>query len=297
MKKHLYLFLLFISGGILFGQSTYISFPDSNARWNEQHVYGGAYPCIQVRDLEIFIEKDTLINTHTYKKLGCHEHFYINAYPGCFNTTQYYSDWFFGYYRNDTAAKKVFILQNNIDTLLYDFSKTTSDTVQTAFGPYVIDSVTTMIYGNINRNVQYANWYLESGSAAAHVRIIEGIGSDQGLFPSPWNWEGMDELQCFSQEDQKIYPDTNGVCQHINSLPVHQRNEVKLFPNPVTNMLTVSGFELKGNLTVKMYDFTGKPVKESHPGSTTIYVSDLGAGIYFVEISNQSSRFKIVIAR
>ncbi len=62
---------------------------------------------------------------------------------------------------------------------------------------------------------------------------------------------------------------------------------ISLYPNPASDIFYVNKAE---NAAIKIYDATGRLAKELVYNTSGVSVSDLAAGIYFVEISNQSSR-------
>ncbi len=309
MRKSLFIILFVIATRNSFSQ-TYYAFPDSNATWVETHQWGGSYPCIQVNDYEIYIEKDTLINNLKYSKLAYHNHYYINAYQGCYNTNQSYTNGTYGFYRNDSANQRVYIrnyfmFNSSSDTLLYDFSKLVGDTVQALMGSYVIDSITTIIIGNTSRKVQNVV-YLPDAGQSSRTQIIEGVGSAQGLVPYPGDWEGGDMLVCFSQNNQKLYPDTNGVCQHINSIAIQNEIKIKTFPNPASDKIYFEGIDLNKNTSIRIANVVGEivnplcPLDISPSGekSPSMDVSNLKNGIYFIDILQENKileRQKIVI--
>ncbi len=62
---------------------------------------------------------------------------------------------------------------------------------------------------------------------------------------------------------------------------------MSVYPNPTSDIFYVNIAE---NASIKIYDATGRLAKELVYNASGVSVSDLAAGIYFVEVSNQSSR-------
>lgn len=71
-------------------------------------------------------------------------------------------------------------------------------------------------------------------------------------------------------------------CTGINTIT--EANELKLFPNPATDNLTISG--TKEIVSVSIYDFTGKLVKiiETNSSQETVRITDLAKGLYTMTI-------------
>jgi len=75
-------------------------------------------------------------------------------------------------------------------------------------------------------------------------------------------------------------------CVNINSIGiVQQTNDINLsiYPNPVTNKLTIGNNEIKIN-TISILNITGGVVKTTTENTNVIDVSNLTKGIYFVQI-------------
>ncbi|MDF4222185.1 DUF5011 domain-containing protein [Maribacter sp. M208] len=91
-------------------------------------------------------------------------------------------------------------------------------------------------------------------------------------------------------------------CQGIETV-TFQFNELSLFPNPVTEWLTVSGFNAEGEVTILIADVTGKVVMNTRQyienNTLRIKISDtLTSGMYVLRISKNEkdkAEFKIVI--
>ena len=62
---------------------------------------------------------------------------------------------------------------------------------------------------------------------------------------------------------------------------------MSLYPNPASDVFYVNNVE---NAAIKIYDATGRLAKELAYTTSGVSTSDLAAGIYFVEISSNSSR-------
>lgn len=87
----------------------------------------------------------------------------------------------------------------------------------------------------------------------------------------------------------------------------HANSEIKVFPNPAHNHITISYASLSENtVSISLYDYTGKLVKtfdneqvQKNNNEVTIDVSNLklSGGIYFIKTNanNKTHTQKIVI--
>ena len=75
-------------------------------------------------------------------------------------------------------------------------------------------------------------------------------------------------------------------------------NKVSVFPNPVTNTVTIRIPDISGMADVKMFDIYGKMVMQKNTGqvSTQLNIAALPAGIYLVKVMNdgKESTMKVV---
>jgi len=306
MKKVILIIVFFISQKQLFSQTNvYYPFPDSNAVWLQEHcdIPTGCY--VSDYMYEIYISKDTVLSGLLFKKLDAHVHvsvYYTNNPPQCIAPSSGYYNIHYGYFRNDTLTKRVYVYTPTMyypDSVLYDFSKNVGDTVSSIshYPPirwYIIDTLDSIKIGNNYRKMQRThNNYGDRGT------YIEGIGSNFGIYPFGNNtFESCDELICFSQNNQKLYPDTSGVCQHINSVPIYARDKIKIFPNPANDKIFIEG--ISKNSTIKISTILGEILMEAQLQTDNLDVNNLKEGIYFLDIISEPGiveRKKIIISR
>ncbi|UII19965.1 glycosyl hydrolase [Fulvivirga ligni] len=74
-------------------------------------------------------------------------------------------------------------------------------------------------------------------------------------------------------------------------------SKLTLFPNPVRNELNISGLESNANITV--FDLSGKVMMQknathNNQETSTLNVSHLKSGVYFIQIENNNSRMKFI---
>lgn len=298
----------------IYGDQTgyYYQFPDSNAVWNfhnNRYCMGGPNDYYY----SVTMPGDTFINSKLYHKLSVS--FVTPSGVGtCTTNILGYQ----GSVREDTAARKVFIIPSGSSTeeLLYDFNMHVGDTVRgyLASGIFLgskdyVHSLDSVMVGSSYRK----RWHLNNTYA---IYLIEGVGSTYGLVkPSVGEIADVDlcYLDCFGQNEQTLYPDTVSLCQQINGIDIiSSSSEISLFPNPATNRITLqSPVALE---QVKIYDVLGKDVTPLCPADISpkplssinggispnsgerervlsFDISRLPAGVYTVQSGNLQVKF------
>ncbi|MCF6129946.1 T9SS type A sorting domain-containing protein [Flavobacterium sp. AS60] len=75
-------------------------------------------------------------------------------------------------------------------------------------------------------------------------------------------------------------------------------NSIKVFPNPATNVLNIQNNNDDTNASIEIYSISGAKVKalKATQSLTTISVSDLQSGVYFVKVTmnNQVGNYKFI---
>jgi hypothetical protein len=279
------------------------------------------YPNSQAN--EIYTTTDTLIATHTYKKLML-----LNPYPvPCL----------YGYIREDTAARKVYFMDNlsHPDVLLYDFSMQLADSTYLTFpypnglyhtGFYRLDSIKTIHIKAGNRRAFYLNTH--QGTVVKTLEWIESLGNlIDNVYPyaqthssfGPFSGcpglqhQCLQFLSCFDH-NYKVYYDscawhtaiTNGclfvsdTCDYHNICGGIQEfqslSSASLYPNPSSEELTLKLDLLKTEeLELKVWDLNGRlalaPISLGKVSvglqERKINISTLLPGMYFIELLNK----------
>lgn len=295
--------LLLLFNSISFSQ--YLKIPiDSNYFWKQLSVTSPSVSNCNY-NYQIRYKKDTVVNSKTYNK-------YSNFGAVSGNSISPCSPYFVkhGYLRQDTIAKKVFILDNNfVERPLYNFNKMIGDTMQ--------------IYQfNLNANITVTITMRDSamfGDGKYHRRqwainstygnsIYEGMGcvtgglyahNSGGYVP---NTEGF---ICFG----KITPYTpffggsSSSCYlsytGLDDTFLMESSLIKLYPNPIKDKLQIefqneAAQETKLNITNSLGQlvyFSNNPNQKQE-----INLNFLPSGIYYLKIQTNSEQriFKIV---
>jgi hypothetical protein len=293
MKTLISFFALLISV-ISFGQrSIYHPFPDSNSSWNyyfqqSMCVFGTAS-----EEYSFIISGDTTINSQILHKLSI-------PYVSFFTTgtcTQIHYPGYKGAIRQDVLNKKVYIVPptSTTEELLYDFNMALGDTVQGYLASYsgtydtvlLIDSV---LVGNDYRKRWYINdWY--------EIYLIEGIGSTYGLLEnSPGYSTDADyyNLNCYMEQDQTLYPDTNTNCNLITSIKDigTVKDHVKIFPNPSKGSFSVEFQQPKDIKCISLEDIVGNKILQKEiNGQRIVYLDNIPTGTYILTITDRNNGY------
>jgi alpha-tubulin suppressor-like RCC1 family protein len=65
---------------------------------------------------------------------------------------------------------------------------------------------------------------------------------------------------------------------------------IQIYPNPTDGTVTIDGFDLS-NASLKIYNSIGKKVKEDNLNHSTVSLSELPAGIYWLHITSKDKQF------
>lgn len=321
MKKYLIFILLFLTQPSLRGQANmYHPFPDSNAVWKTT-CNGLSFGCssccsgicVYQQESVDSIGGDTIIGTFTYKKLFTD--FYKVDYftgpttcpPGCFpnSTITYGSISYKGGIRQDTTARKVYFVfpSSSQDTLLYDFSLNVGDTLsQTAIinseNNYVL-KIDSVLVGILYRK-RFWLWTVgntpPSPGSNGYVAIIEGIGSEFGLFSELVEpFENSCSIACVKINSATVYPDTNIVCDGVPSTIYEKENAklVSIFPNPANMTVNIVATI---NTSIEIRDLSGKLISSFVTDKENIVIDThaMENGIYTISVGNESLKLVLV---
>ncbi len=292
MKNLIFLFSLLITN-YSFGQtSIYHPFPDSNSGWNYSYYQ---YMCMfgdAREEYSIIIAGDTTINSQTYHKLSIP---YVSFYTSGTCTQTHFPE-YKGAIRQDVLNKTVYFVppSGSTEELLYDFNISIGDTVRgylsSNSGTYdTVLSIDSVLVGNDFRKRWYINdWY--------EIYYIEGIGSTYGLLEnSPGYSTDADlyNLDCFMQEEQTLYPDTNTNCQLItstNDISFFQ-DQVKVFPNPSKGSFSVEFGQPKDIQGISLKDLVGNTIfHQEIKGQKKAYLDNIPYGTYILTILDKNNR-------
>ncbi len=295
MKNLFFLFLLFAS--ITVAQAQYKPLPMQNAEWYQD---GGiallSCPTCTFVNYKYYTDGDTLINAQTYVKIKKVEVPNINdvslfpAYTGAI--------------RQDTLNKKIYVVLTDSTTehILYDFSLQVGDTINSVLhtltaGCLGFNTETIYLIDTIQVNgYDHRVFHYQGSCVGTDGSYIEGIGSEFGLlFP---NLKDIQEshLNCLKINNQSYYPYANVTCTlptiSVNNLD--QLLDISIFPNPTSEILTISLPENTIESVAILFDAAGKEQLrlKVQGGDNNVDVSKLDHGIYLLQIGNSRVSFQ-----
>jgi hypothetical protein len=292
----------------------YHSFPDS-VYWRVDCHYDKQFlgPCYVNSYFQYSSKGDTVINSSIYKKiyrsgvrvdtLFCYDPHYAPAVP---------PSGYMGALREDSTANKTFFVFANTstDSLLYDYNLIIGDTLrgfigELYFGHYhlavlAIDSV--LINGHYRKRWNFAN---DINNDSTY--IIQGVGSSDGLI-EPLNTYQVDltyrNLICVRDSSINYFSSNAYSVVGCNLIytgiaePNLLDNSITLFPNPVSNHLTVVLKTNSPEAEIKIFNLLGEL---EYAASTTenkvdLDVSDLANGVHIIQIAagDKISREKLI---
>jgi hypothetical protein len=208
-----------------------------------------------------------------------------------------------GFIREDTLAKKVFVFDqmNNLDALLYDFTLSPGDTLNSDYATMgvnlIVDSIGTisLLNGDLRRIFYLGP--LENGPNG--IFYIEGIGGSgglqNGLVFALGHW-GIP--QCIKENSIQIYG--NECIGFVGLEENSNQNMMRVFPNPAQDFIDLEINDYNGR-TFYLKDLAGRIIfrKMLNEKLERIDISDLSSGSYFYSVSgeSQNSVGKIIVRR
>lgn len=297
MKNALFIISFFICS-FSFSQTYngYVPFPTKNAYWVEHGENVSQHSPDKCVDYEYRFAGDTVISTFQYSVIERTE--IDQTTPnGCgppWNAQISVST--FGYLRNDSANKKVWLRfpNSNQDTLFYDFDFNVGDTIGNGdfymSPPFnqVVDSVDTVyLGGRYRRKLYYSN---PCGSPGEYDFIIEGVGAKTGFsFNNSCLLAGTNNsLICMGDSLGGIYPDST-TCNLITSISkkTKVKNEIQLSPNPTNGILKLqTQAQLK---SIEVYNLQGQKVQEVSLTRRRWELPEK-SGLYLIRIQDEEGR-------
>lgn len=116
---------------------------------------------------------------------------------------------------------------------------------------------------------------------------IEGIGSLSGIhwrYIPGWTASGFAYLQCYFEDETLLW--TDGECW--DDTEENLSENISLYPNPTNGILYVDAENLQ---KVEVLNLLGQKVQSQ--GGSTIDLSGLGNGVYFVKVTDEEGRVEV----
>jgi hypothetical protein len=150
---------------------------------------------------------------------------------------------------------------------------------------FFISTVTT----NLNEPVY--DWSFDIRNADHHAKVIEHIGSTGFFVPQENAWNDIFFRSLCSYEDNAIYykaVDSISCDEpYVYNVPLRESSPVNVYPNPVSNNLTVSSESPIQLVTV--YDHTGRVVysRQSSDNTLIINMTSWSSNLYLLRVETQ----------
>ena len=160
----------------------------------------------------------------------------------------------------------------------------------TSTSPAVLPN-TTVYFTNNSTNANSYNWDFGDGNTSTDI--------------NPWHaYSGLGTYTVTLTASNGNCPDSilTQVVEVISDVGINENsnNQIKLFPNPFTNQITVNGLS-KENANIQIFDVNGKVVYSTQTnGQTTIVLTDvnhLAKGTYVLRISGKSTLKNILLVK
>ncbi len=303
MKPLYTLFFLMLLSFVSFSQNYqgYVPFPTSDNYWVETYDIEGNLPDTSIcLTKQYYFEKDTTINGLQYHKMKMRKANRF-GFSGCgpFATAAFTTSTF-GYLRNDSINKKVWLRfpSSNTDSLLYDFDLEIGDTLKSSYlmsssSILIVDSIDTVLINNRYRK----KFYLQDVAVNGFIidSIIEGIGSGSGFAQtigcgSPL-FGSQCALDCVGDNVGAYFPTASAVsCQIPTSLNENgfKNINVQVFPNPTKGDLNIKGDVIIKGITV--YNHQGQIVQTINPSIKNWELPNVN-GLYYIRLEDEKGNF------
>lgn len=235
---------------------------------------------------------DTIIEGESYNKLD-------------YSQDETQTIWYeYGGFIRETPEGKVYYRRSGLgEGLIYDFGAELGDTV-VVLNHELIPEPLNMVVIQEDSLLLEDGWHrmlvLEDDAYPGEETWIEGVGSISGIVKSCQKAFGSScgdfELLCSSDAGFTIYVSPNySSCWYVYTRidDFKEINPLKLYPNPVQEVLHIEGDFLiqGGTYLVRLLDFTGKLVLEQETNSSELDLSTLGSGMYFLQLQTNAANY------
>ncbi len=317
MKKSIISIIGFFIAGFCLAQSNF-PFPKDNPFWMENSsekwactppgsgCHGYICNCLS----PVYYKSDTTINGTNYNRLYsrgvCTGIAADQPEPGCPSSFHYQNEEsLYAIIRQDPENQIVYIRQDGQDQILYDFGNmavgnpypktvTNINTTDTL----IVASIDSIEAGGISRKrwnlaFQYNGSVFNEGFAS----IIGGIGSTLGhLGYLEMPFETTYRLECFSLNDESIYPDGSYLCDKTLGAEktIIRNNKISISPNPAKDKICIR-IEAQHFVAgkIRIFDLSGRIVYQNKIflPNNELSIQHLNAGIYCIEVKTENAHF------
>ena len=290
MRIRCALIFIFICFVINFSYSQ--SYFDDNPLWRMTSICPMTdVNCFSHNDYNYYINGDTVINTHVYKKLfkygyGYYEWLGPNPIPpNCQGSFIIGSEIIpYGFIRD--TLNGIYLLDNP-EQCIYDFNLNVGDTLPICYGN---SDQTILSIDSLLVNGNYRKRFHLSHAGGQSQTIIEGIGHENGFIEGlPPTLDGCTRnLECFSVNNISYYPNSNLNCYSVNSVNELLENTLSIYFDPTLHFVNIKTSEFKIE-NIILFDLFGRLIKIFQVNNTSsslrLDLPHLNTGYYFLSIT------------
>lgn len=282
-------------------QTLYAQTPDylsSTSKWRINSVGLSSWaPCWTQGNYVVEIVGDTVISGFEYKKLiyhGIQLEMMINPVPGqaiCSPPVTFSLP--YALLRQDGLKLYKYELNEQMDTLLYDFELEIGDSLPMTFNnlsnSITVDSISFLQVGNESRKV----FHLSDNSDQIHF-LIEGIGHEKGLIGPMQPFEFFESvLICYQMNDVTYYSNPMELCEmNVGIESIDSDSKFSVFPNPSHASISIQGLNSLNELvSISICDASGRivftqfGVNTSADENLILDISNFQVGFYILAVT------------
>lgn len=278
--------IMFIEINLSYSQSYF----DNNPVWKISSQCAVNDPtCISHNEYNYFIDGDSVINGHYYRKLFKHGYGFYTwnsstpVPPYCTGAFLIGSQTVPFNYIRDTLG--MIYINGNPEQCLYNFNLNVGDTLPICFGnsdQSVISIDSLLISGN------YRKVFHLSGIGGQSQEIIEGVGHTYGFIELlPPILECANVLECYSVNDTSYYPASGLSCLSTSSLSEISEKDFSVFPTPTSDFIII-GSKVGRINSVRLIDSIGNLIFKSDVVNAEfeykLFLPKIANGYYFLSI-------------
>lgn len=239
-------------------------------------------------------KKDTMYDGKIFRKI-------LRSEISSTGETLYNADPVFIYQEDE----KLYITFDVTDTAMeyFDFTAEPGDTIRTIalydineYAISIVDSIKTVNLLGIDITAYYLHNAELSGEYLVGFTSVfyETIGSTAYFFP----WDGLVDppegglLRCYEDDSIGLIKFSEAeTCEFIVSTDEYISSSFNVFPNPVTDKLSLSGTSDE-DLHIELIDITGKQIiinfEHTNSGNVVADISAISPGVYFVTMYSEN---------
>jgi hypothetical protein len=83
----------------------------------------------------------------------------------------------------------------------------------------------------------------------------------------------------------------NATWQSLNVGNHPVKPNVKVYPNPTSDFITIENNDAEPFLSIELLDYAGKRIKSFDPSNTSVNLSDLAPGVYLLQMISAQGKF------